>query len=134
MDIEATFERKFISAIDLPDSGDVIATIESVGVEELDQRDGTSQRKPVATLTQPLVPGGPVRWVLNKTNTRTIKSLVGSGEPEAWEGQSVSLFKTSVQVGPETKDAIRVRSQAPRPAPAGEHVLTNESDADQIPF
>jgi hypothetical protein len=75
-----------------------------------------------------LVPGGPVRWVLNKTNTRVIKSLVGSGEPEAWEGQSVSLFKTEVQVGPELKDAIRVRSQAPKPSPAGEHVLTDEDD------
>ena len=134
MDIEATFERKFISAIDLPDSGDVIATIESVGVEVLDQRDGTSQKKPVVTLTQPLVPGGPVRWVLNKTNTRTVKAIVGSGEPDAWAGQSVALYRTEVQVGPELKDAIRVRSQAPRPAPAGEHVLTDESDADQIPY
>ena len=130
MDIEATFERKFISAIDLPDSGDVVATIESVGVEELDQRDGTSQKKPIVTLAQPLVPGGPVRWVLNKTNTRVIKTIVGSGEPEAWKGQSVSLFKTEVQVGPELKDAIRVRSQAPRPAPAGEHVMGVEVDDD----
>ena len=128
MDIEATFERKFISAIDLPDSGDVVATIESVGVEELDQRDGTSQKKPIVTLAQPLVPGGPVRWVLNKTNTRVIKTIVGSGEPEAWKGQSVSLFKTEVQVGPELKDAIRVRSQAPSQAPSGEHVLTEDGD------
>jgi hypothetical protein len=134
VDIEATFERKFISAIDLPESGDVIATIESVGVEELEQRDGPPQRKPVVTLTKPLILGGPTRWVLNKTNTRTVKAIVGSGEPEAWEGQSVSLFKTEVQVGPELKSAIRVRSQAPRPAPAGEHVLTNESDEDQIPY
>ena len=134
MDIEATFERKFISAIDLPESGDVIATIESVGVEELEQRDGPPQREPVVTLTKPLILGGPTRWVLNKTNTRVIKSLVGSGEPEAWEGQSVSLFKTEVQVGPELKSAIRVRSVAPRPAPAGEHVLTNESDEGEIPF
>ena len=128
MDIEATFERKFISAIDLPDSGDVVATIESVGVEELDQRDGTSQKKPIVTLAQPLVPGGPVRWVLNKTNTRVIKTIVGSGEPEAWKGQSVSLFKTEVQVGPELKAAIRVRSQAPKSAPAGEHVIADEDD------
>jgi hypothetical protein len=131
MDIESAFERKFISSVDLPDSGDVVATIESVGVEELDQRDGTSQKKPVVTLAAPLVPGGPTRWVLNKTNTRTIKALVGSGEPDQWRGQSVSLFKAEVQVGAELKSAIRVRSRAPRPAPAGEHVLTNE---DQIPF
>ena len=130
MDIEATFERKFISAIDLPDSGDVVATIESVGVEELDQRDGTSQKKPIVTLAQPLVPGGPVRWVLNKTNTRVIKTIVGSGEPEAWKGQSVSLFKTEVQVGPELKDAIRVRSQAPSQAPSGEHVMGVEVEDD----
>jgi hypothetical protein len=128
VDIESTFERKFISAIDLPESGDVIATIESVGVEELEQRDGPPQKKPVVTLTNPLIPGGPARWVLNKTNTRQIKAIVGSGEPEAWKGQSVALYRTEVQVGPEIKDAIRVRSQAPRPAPAGEHVLTDEDD------
>jgi hypothetical protein len=134
MDIEATFERKFISAIDLPESGDVIATIESVGVEELEQRDGPPQRKPVVTLAEPLTLGGPTRWVLNKTNTRAVKAIVGSGEPDAWTGQSVALYRTEVQVGPELKSAIRVRSQAPRPAPAGEHVLTNESDEDQIPY
>jgi hypothetical protein len=134
VDIEATFERKFISAIDLPDSGDVVATIQSVSVEELDQRDGPPARKPIVTLTQPLVPGGPARWVLNKTNTRVIKAIIGSGEPDAWVGQSVSLFRTEVQVGPEIKPAIRVRSQAPRSAPAGEHVLTDETPEDQIPF
>jgi hypothetical protein len=133
VDIESTFERKFISAVDLPDSGDVIATIESVGVEELEQRDGPPQRKPVVTLTNPLILGGPNRWVLNKTNTRTVKAIVGSGEPEAWKGQSVALYRTEVQVGPELKSAIRVRGQAPKSAPAGEHVLTDESE-DQIPF
>lgn len=131
MDIESFFERPYISAVDLPDSGDVVATIESVSVEELDQRDGTTQRKPVVTLAQPLVPGGPVRWVLNKTNARTVKAVIGSGEPDAWKGQSVSLFKTAVQVGPELKDAIRVRSLAPKPAPTGEHVLKDEDD---LPF
>jgi hypothetical protein len=134
VDIESTFERKFISAIDLPDSGDVVATILSVAVEELEQRDGPMQRKPIVTLARPLVPGGPARWVLNKTNTRTIKAIVGSGEPEAWQGQSVSLYRTEVQVGPELKPAIRVRSQAPSQPPTGEHVLTDESPEDQIPF
>jgi hypothetical protein len=86
------------------------------------------------TLTQPLVPGGPARWVLNKTNTRVIKSIIGSGEPDAWVGQSVSLFRTEVQVGPELKDAIRVRGQAPRSAPSGEHVLTDETPEDDIAF
>ncbi len=131
MDIESTFERKFISSVDLPDSGDVVAVIESVGVEMLDQRDGTSQKKPVVKLAAPLVPGGPTRWVLNKTNVRTIKALIGSGEPEAWKGQSVALFKAEVAVGSELKSAIRVRSRAPKPAPAGAHVLADE---DSIPF
>jgi hypothetical protein len=131
MDLESTFERKYISAVDLPDSGDVVATIESVSVEEIDQRDGTKARKPVVTLAAPLIPGGPTRWILNRTNTRTVKTLVGSGEPEEWKGRSVALYKAEVQVGAELKDAIRVRSRAPKPAPAGEHVL---SDEDVIPF
>ena len=128
MDIEATFERRFISAVDLPDTGEVVATIESVSVEEVDQRDGTKTRKPIVTLANPLIPGGPTRWILNRTNTRTVKALVGSGEPDAWRGRSVSLYKAEVQVGPELKDAIRVRSQAPKSAPAGEHVLADEDD------
>ena len=75
-----------------------------------------------------MVPGGPVRWPLNKTNVRSIKAVIGSGEPDAWKGQSVSLFKTEVQVGPDLKPAIRVRSQAPKSAPAGEHVIADEDD------
>jgi hypothetical protein len=83
------------------------------------------------TLAEPITPGGPTRWVLNRTNTKTCKAIIGSGEPSAWRGQTVRLYKTEVPFGPEVRDGIRVRSQAPKPAPVGEHVL---ADGDEIPF
>lgn len=128
IDLESSFERKYVSAVDLPDSGDVTVTIKNVVIEELENRDGSTTRKPVAELAQPLVPGGPVHWPLNRTNVRGIKSLLGSGDPAVWAGKSVSLYKTTVTVGAEEKDAVRVRKALP--APAGEHVLTDEDDLE----
>jgi hypothetical protein len=114
-DIEAAFERKFISAVDLDEyDKDVTVTIESVSTDErVENRDGSSTRKPIVNLVAPLQLGGPTRWPLNRTNTRVIKSLLGSGDPRVWADKSITLFKTRVFVGPEEKDAIRVRSTLP---------------------
>jgi hypothetical protein len=132
MDIESAFERKFISAVDLPDQGDVAVTIRKVTIEAIEQRDGTKAKKPIVELERPLLPDGPTRWPLNRTNARAIKQLIGSGDPEAWAGRSLSLYKTEVQVGPDLKDAVRVRKSLPGASSiAAEHVLTDE---DQIPF
>ena len=135
MNILAAFERKFISAVDLPDEGDVAVTIRKVTIEAIEQRDGTKAKKPIVELERPLLPDGPTRWPLNRTNARAIKALLGSGDPEAWAGRNLSLYKTSVQVGPDLKDAVRVRNSLPKvngvSPEAAEHVITDEDD---LPF
>ena len=131
-DVESWLERKYLSAIDLEEGRDVVVSIESVERRDVENpKSGTSERKPVVTLTEPLQPDGPRQFILNKTNIRAIKAVVGNGDPKAWQGKSITLYRTAVPFGAEMKDAIRVRPTLPKPAPAGEHVLTDE---DEIPF
>lgn len=98
-------------------------------------RSWTKAKKPIVELERPLLPDGPTRWPLNRTNARAIKALLGSGDPEAWAGRSLSLYKTEVQVGPDLKDAVRVRKSLPKvnglSLKAADHVLTDEGE---IPF
>jgi hypothetical protein len=126
-DVESWFERRYISAVDLDDGGDAIVTIKSVRLETIENRDGSEEKKPVVTLAAPLQADGPVEWVLNKTNVRTIKSVLGTGNPEAWAGKRVALYKAQVSVGSDTKDAIRVRPRAPQ-------VSVAELTDSEIPF
>ena len=136
MDIESTFEREFISAVDVDEyDRDVVVTIRSVSTNEtVKNRDGSETRKPIVTLTAPLQPGGPVRWPLNRVNTRKIKSLLGSGDPNVWAGKSITLFKTQVTVGADEVDAIRVRPTLPRVSPTGPNVIGDNTQEDAIPF
>ena len=128
IDVESWFERRFVSALDLSEDADSVVTVAKVEMKHIENRDGSSERKPVVTLTKPLQPEGPTAWILNKTNTRRIKQVLGTGDPAAWVGKSLALYVDQVDVGGETKDAIRVRTRAPV---VGANVL---QDADEIPY
>ena len=54
------------------------------------------------------------RWVLNKTNAKTIAKLYGT-ETDNWTGKRITLFPTTCEMKGETVDCIRVRAEVPRP-------------------
>ena len=47
--------------------------------------------------------------ILNEVNAYTIADILGSPDTEDWIGGEIELYPTTVQVGGETKAAIRVR-------------------------
>jgi hypothetical protein len=101
-------DEKYLGAWDLEEKPDgVVVVIDRVQVETLKSARG-EDRKPVAYFR-----GKKKGMVLNKTNCKTIAQLYGENA-DAWKGQPIELFSTTVQAGGETVPCIRVRSRVPR--------------------
>lgn len=100
------FDSPYLGAWDLPQGEDRIVTITKVVGEELMSNRG-KDKKPVAYIEE-----SDRGLVLNKTNARTIAALY-TNDTNKWIGQRITLYRTTVQVGPEVKDCIRVRPDRP---------------------
>jgi hypothetical protein len=109
MNINDMFPSKWLKASDIPEDGDLVLTISSVGREEIGQGDDTDL-KPVVYFEET-----EKGLVLNKTNAETIVTLHGS-ETNAWEGRKVALFATEVDFRGKQTLAIRIRLRKPKAA------------------
>ncbi len=113
MNIEQAFPSKYLKAdTDIPESGDLIVTIDSVASETMGQGEKAST-KPIVYFRE--VDKG---LVLNKTNATTIAKLHGP-ETDNWPGKMVALFATEVDFQGKQTLAIRVRLKAPKLAGNG---------------
>lgn len=106
-DWRGMFDSEYLGAWDIPEGKDATVTIVKVAAEVLKNAKG-SDKKPCCSLAET-----DKRLVLNKTNCRAIAALYGN-DTAAWVGKRVALYRTTVQVGPEVKECIRVRPSAPK--------------------
>jgi len=129
MNIDAAFPSKYLKAADLGDS-DRTVTIAKIDIEDIGK--GKEQElKPVLYFNETKK-----GLVLNKTNSKTIKSLHGP-ETDAWVGKQITLFTTEVDFAGDQILAIRVRLRvskqaatfAPPPADNSPAMTNAEADA-----
>ena len=85
---------------------ELIATIQSVEVQEIKNTSGQTERVPVARFEN----APPM--VLNITNTRTIASLYGE-QYDGWTGKSIQIYATMVKAFGQEQMALRVREAIP---------------------
>lgn len=108
-DIRAWFESKYVGAWDLRGQ-DVTVTIAKVvgGVVE-----GEGGRKDKAPLLYFVGKSKPM--ILNKTNLKTVASIVGSFKAKDWVGRRITIYGTMCKgkAGGQV-DCVRVRPIAPK--------------------
>lgn len=95
---------------------EIVVEIVKVTKGEVTGDKGRKKTMPMATLRS--AKNGqviPKPLGLNATNCRTLASLAGSPNTEKWHGLWISLYVTSVDVGREKADAIRIRPEAAKP-------------------
>jgi hypothetical protein len=97
MNIQKAFSGTYLKAVDIDD--DTTLTITGVEMKEFDDGD-----KPIVTFDE--IDKG---FVLNKTNTNSIVTLLGTSETDDWVGKQITLFPTTVDFSGKQVEAIRVR-------------------------
>jgi hypothetical protein len=129
VNINDAFPSNYIKASDLGDVQPVVS-IDRVEVEPVGR---TKEMKPVIYFV-----GKEKGMVLNKTNSKKIAEIAGSGDTDDWHGVEVKLFATEVDFQGETVEAIRVKAPTQagrRPAARPEPVAAaKDLTDDDIPF
>lgn len=110
--VNTFFPSRWLEAADIGDA-DQVATIQRVDVEELQNRDGKRDRRPVLYF-QGIEKG----LILNRTNANQIAFMYGE-EVEGWAGKTITLGTAWVEAFGEQKLAIRVRPGLPGGATTG---------------
>lgn len=95
------FPSKYLKAEELDE--DVQVTIKSVVLEELEQKDGQKQDKPVCYFEE-----GPKGLILNKTNWALIAKQHGD-ESDNWPGKTITLTVIDVDAFGDVVSAIRIK-------------------------
>jgi len=108
------FSSKYAGAWDF-EHGDRQAKIVSVAPVTIKDRKGVEEMKPLVTFSPE---AGLKPLVLNKTNGATIAQMFGD-DVLGWIGQTITLYRATVEMAGEQVYAVRVRlNVAPPPAAA----------------
>ncbi len=105
-DINGQFPSKYLKATDFDESGTVM-TILTVRREAIKNREGKDELKPILYFRNE-----DKGLVLNKTNANKLTKLFKSSDTDDWTDQPVCLYRTEVQFGADTVDAIRMKQAA----------------------
>ena len=102
-------DKPYLGAWDIPENGDLVLTIKSVGKEEVMNESRKKEDVMVLNFTDAKKP-----MICNVTNAKAISKVAGSTYIEDWPGVRISLYSAEVSAFGETRDAIRVREVAPK--------------------
>ena len=104
--IDDLFPSKYLKAADA--APDLTLTIAKVGKENLKNRDGEEELKPIVYFAD-----HDKGMVLNKTNGNVLSDLFGP-EVEGWTGQRVTLCAVDVDAFGKIQKALRFRAEPPK--------------------
>lgn len=92
---------------------DVTITIDHLAWEVLQCQGGRKERKPVVYMRSAKGALLEKRWVINKTNLRTIGALLGEPNVAKWKGRAITIFPTTCRGADGGQvECIRVRARA----------------------
>ena len=104
MKINEAFDSAFLGAWDLDPDKPQTVTIVGVEREEV-QLPSTSKTEMKVVIS---LKGAQKRWIVNKTNSRTLFGLFGR-ETDTWAGKKVELYVANVNLKGKQVPAVRVR-------------------------
>ena len=90
------------------DKSDMVVAIKEVGSESVRSSHGT-ETKLVAHIT-----ADPEKWILNKTNAKTIAKVLETDYLDEWVGKKIQLYVTKTSSPEGLVDAVRVREFPPQ--------------------
>ena len=99
----------YLGSYALEPGQDLIATIKSVGNEEVTGSDGKKEICSVMHFVENVKP-----MILNATNNKTIAKLFKTPYIEEWAGRKIQIYTEKVKAFGDVVDALRVRSKLPQ--------------------
>lgn len=108
-DYRKMMDKPYLGAWDIPDSGELILTIDKVDTDKVMNESHKEDEKMLVHFKEEKKP-----MICNVTNAKAISKVAGSTYIEDWVGVRVILYSSEVNAFGETRDAIRIRTYAPK--------------------
>lgn len=108
-DFRKYMDKSFLGAWDLPDSGDLILTIDHVSRDEVQNDRGRQTKMTLHFRERDYKP-----MICNTTNAKAISKAYGSNKVEDWENKRIGLYKATINAFGQTQECLRIREYPPR--------------------
>ena len=95
----------YLGAYALPDGNDLTLTIQKVTKELVTGNSGRKEQCMVMYFKEPNYKP----MILNRTNSKSIQTLVGSPYVEDWAGHKVTLYGSTTRFGGDVVECLRIR-------------------------
>lgn len=101
--------KSFLGSWDVPESGDLVLTIDRVQRDEVQNDSGKEKKLTIHFRERDYKP-----MICNTTNAKAISKAYGSTLVEKWEGKKIAIYKATILAFGQTQECLRVREYAPK--------------------
>lgn len=107
-DFRKFMDKSFLGSWDVPDSGDLVLTIDYAARDEVKNNKG-KETKLTLHFKEDYKP-----MICNTTNAKAISKAYNSTRVEDWENKKIGIYKATISAFGQTTECLRVRDYAPR--------------------
>ena len=122
-DFRKFMNKNYLGSWDIPDGDDLIATIDHVEQEQVENAKGKEEKLTIHFTDRGLKP-----MILNTTNSQRISRVAGTTRVEKWDGTTIAIYTEKVQAFGSISDALRIRDYAPK----SKELFCNECGAEIV--
>lgn len=108
-DFRKFMDKPFLGAWDVPDSGDLVLTIDYVSIDEVQNDRGREKKFTLHFKERDFKP-----MICNTTNAKAISKAYGSTKVENWLNKKISIYKATISAFGSTTECLRVREYPPK--------------------
>lgn len=108
-DFRKFMDKPFLGAWDVPDSGDLVLTIDYVSIDEVQNDRGREKKFTLHFKERDYKP-----MICNTTNAKAISKAYGSTKVENWLNKKISIYKATISAFGSTTECLRVREYPPK--------------------
>lgn len=122
-DFRKFMNKNYLGSWDIPDGDDLIATIDHVEREQVENAKGKELKLTIHFADRGLKP-----MILNSTNSQRISKVAGTTRVEKWDGITIAIYTEKVQAFGSISDALRIRDYVPK----SKELFCNECGAEIV--
>ena len=108
-DFRRYMDKSFLGSWDVPDSGDLILTVDYVTRDDVQNEKGHEKKLTIHFKEKDYKP-----MICNTTNAKAISKAYGSTKVEDWENKKLSIYKATISAFGSTQECLRVREYPPK--------------------
>lgn len=108
-DFRKFMDKSFLGSWDVPDTGDLVLTIDHVQRDDVQNEKGRERKMALHFRERDYKP-----MICNTTNAKAISKAYGSTKVEDWEGKKIGIYKAQISAFGQVQECLRVREYPPK--------------------